>query len=188
MGWGRRCGLGASNSARQPPPMAEAARLWSGCGPARRASHARHPGGAGVRPGGTTAAPRGARRTVTGIPAGSGSTDRTSRWRPGLRRKCRQWSAEGRASFAKDAHASGGLACASEQGRGVHGGAARRSIPLVFSGGPRRRPGAAHSAGPAMHWTKQHWKKTRWIWRASYLAPRVCSRSAMAQRCSGSSP
>ncbi len=31
--------------------------------------------------------------------AGSGSTDRTSRWRLGLRRKCRQWSAEGRASF-----------------------------------------------------------------------------------------
>jgi len=40
-GWGRRCGLGASNSARQPPSMACGASRRSGVAPARRASHAR---------------------------------------------------------------------------------------------------------------------------------------------------
>ena len=97
--------------------------------------------------------------------AGSGSTDRTSRWRFCLRRKCRQWSAEGRASFRqRTRRLSGGQVrgsdgrvsdCrASKPGRGVTGNhsAARRSIPLVFCGGiPRRRPGAAQSAGPAKH-------------------------------------
>ena len=52
-GWGRRCGLdGPQLQARQPASMAQAGRLESGVAPARRASHARHPGGSGAPPAG----------------------------------------------------------------------------------------------------------------------------------------
>jgi hypothetical protein len=44
--------LGASNSARQPPSMTKGASPRSGVAPARRASHARLPGGSGHRPDG----------------------------------------------------------------------------------------------------------------------------------------
>jgi len=50
-GWGRRCGLWAANHAHQPASMAEGGSLGSGVAPARRASHARHPGGDGAPPG-----------------------------------------------------------------------------------------------------------------------------------------
>ena len=184
MGWGRRCGLGASNSARQPPPMAEAARLWSGCGPARRASHARHPGGAGLRPGGTTAAPRGARRTVTGAePVPEARTGRrggglafAANAANGAPRGERPSPRTRTPQAASLAPASKAVACMVAP--------LGAPFPSFFRGDPKAPPGrrSFRRAGNALD------KDSIGAGLASYLAPRVCSRSAIAQRCSGSRP
>jgi hypothetical protein len=90
-GWGRRCGLWAANHAHQPASMAEGGSLRSGVAPARRASHARHPGGDGAPPGWPL---RAACEEL--------ADDRYSRRKrgPSPRQERHQWSAERRASLA----------------------------------------------------------------------------------------
>ena len=90
-GWGRRCGLWAANHAHQPASMAKGGSLRSGVAPARRASHARHPGGDGAPPGWPL---RAACEEL--------ADDRFSRRKrgPSPRQERHQWSAERRASLA----------------------------------------------------------------------------------------
>lgn len=139
-GWGRRCGLGAAELARQPASMAKGSRVCasprSGVAPARRASHARHPGGVG--------APL---RGYYGPRARSWLTVRAER--PGRKRgptperKRRQWSAGRRARLAgraprleADGFAQTAQACLR---RGKIRCASRRSTPLTLSMRRRRQ-------------------------------------------------
>ena len=101
LGWGRRCGLGALVSARQPPSMACGASRRSGVAPARRASHARHPGGVGAPPGWVL---RPAREELAD--GGANAPRSAARCRSsshGRRRQSPKWSAERRARRSQDA-------------------------------------------------------------------------------------
>jgi hypothetical protein len=141
-GWGRRCGLGAADQARQPPSMACGASRRSGVAPARRAPHARHPGGVGVPPGWVL------RPACEELADGGANAPAKRGPTPVL------VSREARAIVTSGAPRGERVVHSARAAQAASGCACRRSAPLNFSGSTRkgqaRCPGCTPPGGEAL--------------------------------------